>query len=160
MKKIRAVYEKYREIIQYLFWGVMTTLVSWVTFALFSLVFRGIAAELRVFGLTVSVSVLLSNVLSWICAVLFAYVTNKLWVFESKSWEPRIVWPEIIKFFSARAATGVLEIVAVPLLTAAGLDQTVFGIEGMVAKVIVTVVVVILNYVLSKLLVFRKKKDE
>lgn len=156
MKKIRDLYFKYREIVSYLFWGVMTTLVSWLTYCLFSLIFRGIAAELHVFGLTVSVAVMLSNILSWICAVLFAYVTNKLWVFESKSWEARVVWPEIAKFFSARAATGILEIVSVPLLTAAGLDRTILGIEGMLAKVIVTIVVIILNYILSKLIVFRK----
>ena len=159
MKKIRELFIKYREIISYLFWGVMTTLVSWVTYALFDLIFRGIGAELTVFGLSVSVTVLLDTVLSWICAVLFAYVTNKLWVFESRSWAREVVWPEVAKFFSSRAATGVLEIVAVPLLTALGLDQTIFGIEGMLAKIIVTVVVVILNYVLSKLIVFRTKKD-
>jgi len=157
MSRLRALYEKYREIISYLFWGVMTTLVSWVTYALFDLLFRGIAAQLHVFGLSVSVEVLLDSVLSWICAVLFAYVTNKLWVFESKSWERQVVLPEMAKFFSARAATGVLEIVGVPLLTAIGLDHTIFGIEGMLSKVIVSVIVVILNYILSKLLVFRKK---
>ena len=159
MRSLRALYEKYREIIAYLFWGVMTTVVSWLTFALFSLLLQGAEAELRVFGLTVSASVLAANILSWLCAVLFAYVTNKLWVFDSKSWAASVVWPELLKFFSARAATGILEIVAVPLLTAIGLDRTVFGVEGMLAKVIVTVVVVILNYVFSKLIVFRGKKD-
>ena len=159
MSRLRALYEKYREIISYLFWGVMTTLVSWLTYALFDLVFRGVGAQLHVFWLSISVTVLMDSILSWICAVLFAYVTNKLWVFESKSWDRQVVWPEIAKFFSARAATGVLEIVAVPLLTAIGLDQTIFGVEGMLAKVIVTVVVVILNYILSKLLVFRTKTD-
>ena len=157
MNKLKELFIRYREIISYLFWGVMTTVVSWVTYALFDLLFRGVAAELHVFGLSVSVEVLLDSVLSWICAVLFAYVTNKLWVFESKSWEKQVVLPEVVKFFSARAATGVLEIVGVPLLTALGLDQTIFGVEGMLAKVVVSVIVVILNYVLSKLLVFREK---
>lgn len=156
MDKLRELWQRYREIISYLFWGVMTTLVSWLTFALFDLVFRRIGAQLNIFGLSVSVSVLLDNILSWICAVLFAYVTNKLWVFNSKSWDRQVVLPEIVKFFSARAATGILEIVAVPLLAALGLDRPVLGVEGMLAKVIVTVVVVILNYVFSKLLVFRK----
>lgn len=159
MKSLRTLFEKYREIIAYLFWGIMTTLVSWLTFALFSLMLGGVTAQLRMFGLTVSAAVLAANILSWICAVLFAFVTNKLWVFDSKSWAARVVWPELLKFLSARAATGIFEIAAVPLLAAAGLDQTVFGVEGMLAKAIVTVVVVILNYVFSKLIVFRGKKD-
>ena len=157
MKRICALYKKYKEIIRYLFWGVMTTVVSWLTYALFALLFGGLTAEVHVFGLSVSAAVLLANALSWLCAVLFAYVTNKLWVFESKSWEMRVVWPELAKFFSSRAATGVLELVGVPLLTAVGLNQPILGVEGMLAKVIVTVVVVILNYVLSKLFVFKKQ---
>ena len=156
MKKLRGLYEKYREIISYLFWGVMTTLVSMLTYGLFALLFRSLDAELTLFGLSVSLTVVLATILSWVCAVLFAFVTNKLWVFESKSWESRVALPELAKFVSSRAATGILEVVAVPLLTAIGLDQTIFGIEGMLAKVIVTIIVIILNYVLSKLVVFRK----
>jgi putative flippase GtrA len=100
--------------------------------------------------------VLLSNILSWVCAFLFAFITNKLWVFGSKSWKPAVCLPELGKFFSARALTGVLEIIAVPLLVSLGLNQTVLGVEGMVAKVIVSVVVVVLNYIFSKLFVFKK----
>lgn len=154
MKKIRELLERYREIIAYLFWGVMTTLVSWLSYALFELLLHAVPGEL--FG--VALSIQLANILSWICAVLFAYVTNKLWVFESRSWELSLVWPEFIKFLSARAATGVLEVVGVPLLVRLGLDQTLFGREGFVAKILVSVVVIVLNYILSKLIVFRKNK--
>lgn len=156
MEKIRELFEKYREIIAYLFWGVMTTLVSWLSYALFELIFHSVQGQL--FG--VALSIQLANVLSWICAVLFAYVTNKLWVFESKSWAAAVVWPELAKFISARAATGVLELVGVPLLVRLGLDQTLFGREGFAAKILVSVVVIILNYVLSKLVVFRRKKPD
>jgi len=156
MKKLLALFEKYREIISYLFWGVMTTLVSWATYALFELIFHNIRGEL--FG--VALSIQLANVLSWVCAVLFAYVTNKLWVFGSKSWEPSVVWPELLKFLSARAATGVLEVVGVPLLVRLGLNQTLLGREGFGAKILVSIIVIILNYVLSKLVVFRKKKND
>lgn len=155
MKKLRAFLEKYREIIAYLFWGVMTTLVSWLSYALFELIFHSVPGQL--FG--VALSIQLANVLSWICAVLFAYVTNKLWVFDSKSWEASVVWPELLKFLSARAATGVLEVVGVPLLVRLGLDQTLLGREGFVAKILVSVVVIVLNYVLSKLVVFRKDRE-
>ena len=155
MKKIRALFEKYREIIAYLFWGVMTTLVSWLSYALFEFIFHAVPGTL--FG--VALSIQLANILSWICAVLFAYVTNKLWVFESKSWEAAVVWPELVKFISARAATGVLEIAGVPLLVRLGLDQTLLGREGFAAKILVSIVVIILNYVLSKLVVFRKNRE-
>lgn len=112
---------------------------------------------IELFGMEMSVVVLVSNILSWVCAFLFAFVTNKLWVFKSKSWKAEVCLPEFGKFFSARALTGVMEIVLVPLMVSLGLDQTIFGIEGMVAKVIVSVAVVILNYVFSKLFIFKSK---
>lgn len=155
MDTLRKLFVKYREIIAYLFWGVMTTLVSWATYALFEFLFHAVPGEL--FG--VSLSVHLANVLSWICAVLFAFVTNKLRVFASKSWAPSVALPELLKFFGSRLATGVVEWVGVPLLIRLGLDQTMFGREGFPAKVLVSIVVIVLNYVLSKLLVFRKKTD-
>jgi putative flippase GtrA len=135
---------KNKEIISYLFWGVMTTAVSWGTYSIF---------------VTVTKSVSAANILSWICAVLFAFVTNKLWVFQSKEWAFRIIMPEFLKFVTARLATGVMEIVGVPLLVYLGFDQKIAGIEGMLAKVLVSIIVTILNYVLSKLLVFRNKQE-
>jgi putative flippase GtrA len=140
--KVKGIIEKYKEIISYLFWGVMTTVVSWGTYSLF---------------VTVIQSVSVANILSWICAVVFAYVTNKLWVFQSREWAFCTIIPELLKFVTARLATGLLEIVGVPLLVYLGLNQRIAGIEGMAAKVFVSVIVTILNYVLSKLLVFRKK---
>ena len=155
MQKLRELFEKYREIIAYLFWGVMTTLVSWGTYALFEFLFHNVQGEL--FG--VAISIQLANVLSWVCAVLFAFVTNKLWVFNSKSWEARVAFPELGKFLASRLATGVVEWVGVPLLVRLGLDQTLFGREGFVAKILVSIIVIILNYVLSKLVVFRKSVE-
>ncbi|MCH5266898.1 MAG: GtrA family protein [Lachnospiraceae bacterium] len=140
MKRIRDFLKSHREPISYLFWGVMTTIVSWGTYSLF---------------VTVTKSVIIANVLSWICAILFAFVTNKLWVFRSMSWSPDTVLTELWTFVAARIATGFLEIAGVPFLINIGMNQRILGIEGMVAKVFVSVVVVILNYVLSKLLVFR-----
>ncbi len=151
MNGIKELYKKYKEIIGYLFWGVMTTLVSWGTFAVFSLLF-GAAIQDAVIVSSVS------NALSIVCAVSFAYVTNKLWVFASKSWSRSVVLPELAKFLSARLVTAVLEMVGVPLLVALGLDGAVLGIDGMIAKAIISVLVVILNYVFSKLFVFKKEK--
>ena len=158
-EKLRALAAEHREVIAYLFWGAMTTAVSWASYTLLALLLRGVGRELTLLGRGVSVTVLVANVFSWVCAVLFAFVTNKLRVFRSASWQRAVVLPEFAKFIASRLATGILEIVAVPALVAFGLDQAIGGVEGMVAKILVTVVVVILNYVLSKLLVFRRREE-
>lgn len=137
--------KKYKEILAYLFWGGMTTVVSWVSYSLFT------------FALPLGeYTIVTANILSWVCAVLFAFFTNKLWVFSSKCWAPDVVFPELWKFTVSRLATGVVEMLGVPLLVKIGLNQRVFGIEGMVSKMLVSIVVIILNYVFSKLLVFKK----
>ena len=140
-KFICKIYHAYKEAIDYLFWGGMTTVVSWGSYSLFVLL---------------GASVFWGNAGSWVCAVTFAFVTNKLWVFGSKSWAGNVVFPELGKFLSSRVATGVFEMVAVPALVAIGLNQTIFGIDGMVSKVVVSVAVIVLNYILSKLFVFKK----
>ena len=145
LEKIKALLNRYYEIISYLFWGGCTTVVSWGTYSVFSLL---------------SGNVFLSNALSWICAVLFAYVTNKLWVFRSKSWKKEVVVKEFSMFMSSRILTGILEIVLVPLFVRIGLTQTVFGIKGSVSKIIVSFLVIILNYVFSKLFVFKKENTK
>ena len=144
--KLCKLYHAYQEAIDYLFWGGMTTVVSWGSYSLFVLLLQGLDSV-----------VFWANILSWVCAVLFAFITNKLWVFQSKSWAADILFPELTKFLSSRIATGIFEMIAVPALVAIGLNQTIFGIDGMVSKVLVSVVVVILNYILSKLFVFKNK---
>ena len=145
MEKIKALYQKYREPISYLFFGGLTTVVSWVTYALF-------VGKL-------SMRPVPGNILSWVCAVAFAFVTNKLWVFDSKSW----AWPgwfrEALAFVAGRLFSGAVEMGGLPLLMWLGLDQPLFGIDGFAAKLVVSVVVIILNYFLSKFLVFRKKAE-
>lgn len=143
MEKIRSLLIKYREIISYLFWGVATTCVSWGSYT----VFAGV----------VNTSIWLANILSWIFAVAFAYVTNKIWVFQSKSWKRDVIIRELGLFVSTRFATGLFEIIMVPLLVYAGMDQPIFGIKGAVSKVVVSFLVVILNYIFSKLVIFNKK---
>ena len=149
MNKIKELCTKYREVISYIFWGAMTTAVSFVTYSLFTLLFTAF--------LDTAAAVLIANILSWIFAVLFAFVTNKLWVFKSKSFEKSVVLPEFLKFLSSRIATGVIEMAGLPLLVLLGLGGEMFGIEGLVAKLIINVAVIVLNYVFSKLLVFKKK---
>lgn len=134
---------KHKEIILYVIFGGLTTVVNWVTYSLF----------------VSFCSITVSNVFAWIFAVVFAYITNKIFVFEQKSWKPSIAFFEFTKFVSSRVLTGVIEIVGVDILVYLGLNQTVLGVRGMVAKVTVSIVVVILNYVFSKLIVFNKKND-
>ncbi len=132
------------EIIRYLIMGGLTTVVSWGSYALFA----------KVCGWSITAA----NIVSWICAVVFAYLTNKVWVFHSYSWKPAFILKEAALFISARLITGVIEMAGVPLLVRLGMDQKILGVKGMMAKVVVSVLVVILNYVFSKLIIFRKKR--
>ena len=146
MKRILELYKKHREIINYIVFGGCTTLVSWATYALF------------VGGM--DMEILAGKILSWICAVSFAFVTNKLWVFFSKAVDWKTWLREGVEFFASRAATGVVEVLGLPALMKLGLDASLFGVEGFAANIVVTVVVIILNYIVSKFLVFRKKNNE
>lgn len=148
MNKKQHKIELSREIILYLVFGVLTTVVSWGTYILF--------ANDKFLGLGITVS----KVLSWICAVLFAFFTNKSWVFRSTSWKAKTFFRELISFFGARAVTGALEIFGTPALVRAGVNQKIFGTKGMLANILVSIIVVILNYIFSKLLVFTKKKKK
>ena len=139
---MKELLKKYRELIIYIIVGGLTTIVNWAVYA----------AGVRLFGWSITVS----NIIAWIAAVAFAYVTNKVWVFRSYDWSLRFVFREAALFVGARLATGLFEIVAVPLLVRLGLDQQLFGVKGMWSKVIVSVVVTILNYVFSKLIIFRR----
>ena len=88
---------------------------------------------------------------------MFAYVTNKIWVFNSRSWEFNFVIKELIKFVSARLLTGFLEWFGVPFLVTIGLDYKPLGIDGGLSKIVISVLVIILNYVFSKLIIFKNK---
>lgn len=145
MKKIQELFVKYKEIIMYLIFGVGTTAVNWVIYTV-----------LVAFGNVVNLT--LANIIAWVGAVAFAYITNKLWVFESKSWSPKVVWKELGMFLGARIFSGIFEIGLFPVLVWLGMNQAIFGVEGMLAKVVISVLVIVLNYIFSKLLVFKKKE--
>lgn len=146
MEKIKSLFLKYKEVILYLFFGGCTTLVSWLSYALF----------VGALGFGVN----LGNAISWVCAVAFAFVTNKLFVFRSRAKDALTLLREAGSFAGARVFTGVLTLLGVPLLMKLGLDQSLFGTEGMAAKLLMSVIEVLLNYVFSKLFIFRKSKAE
>ena len=137
VRKIRSLLEKYWDIITYLIFGVLTTVVNYMVYL----------PAYNLLGLSASVS----NVLSWAVAVAFAYLTNKPFVFKSHDWSKETVIPELTKFISCRLASGAMETVI--LLVTVDL----LGWNGNIWKLLTQVLVVILNYVFSKLIVFRKK---
>ncbi len=144
--KIGCLLDKYREGIMYLIFGVATTVVN---FALYTVLVKLLEADMT-----------LSNGLSWVCAVIFAFVTNKIFVFQSKSMGAFLFIKEMTAFFGSRIITGIVEIILPTLLYKIGVDFDIFGIKGFSAKVTVSVIVIILNYVFSKFLVFKNKTKD
>ena len=140
-------FQKNREVLMYLFFGVMTTLVSFVT--------AGIAKNLcENAGLGKSAVSNISTVVSWICAVTFAYVTNRIWVFDSKAKGKKGIFAEMVSFYGGRLFTLFVE------MGIMWLGYDLLDINYWVTKIFANVVVLILNYVISKLFVFKKKKAD
>lgn len=136
ISKIRALIVKYWDIVSYLFFGVLTTVVNYLVYLpLYN-------------GLGMSATV--SNAIAWVVAVAFAYLTNKPFVFKSYDWSMKTVIPELAKFVGCRIGSGAMETLIL-LLTV-----DILGWNGNVWKLFTSVLVVILNYIGSKLLVFRK----
>ena len=134
---MKALLEKYRGLILYAVFGALTTAIN---IAVYALCYR-----------VLHIPNVPSNVIAWILSVLFAFITNKLYVFESKSLERGTVARELASFVGARLATGLLDLAVMFV----GVDL-LHG-PDLVFKVGSNVIVIILNYVLSKLIVFRKK---
>lgn len=145
----------------YLVFGGVTTLVSWIVYGIAIRVILnagGFGPLWKLSSETVNIDV--ANIISWIISVTVAFITNKLWVFESKSWEAALVRKEAWTFYGGRVFTGVLELVLMPLLVRWGLDMTLLGVEYFPAKMIVSVIIIILNYLLSKFISFRETPAE
>ena len=121
-----------RELVLYVVFGAFTFLVNIVTYFLFESV--------------MGINYLVSNVLAWFFSVLFAYITNRTWVFESKS--PKIL-KEMSLFFGGRIFSGVVDTVLMYLF----IDVLVLG--NTFSKIVVQIIVIVLNYVFSKLIVFK-----
>ena len=125
--------KKYESVLLYLIFGVLTTFVILFNHVLLSNI--------------------LSNGIAWVAAVIFAFITNKIWVFKSKTLEIEQVIKELIAFFSARLSTGLLDMAIMYV----GVD--LLKVNSIYSKIISGVVVVILNYIFSKLFIFRKNKE-
>ena len=109
MNTLKKLIENHKLLLDYMMWGSLTTIISWVSFSISSLL-------LTEFMKNPISAASISNVISWFCVIVFAFITNKLWVFKSKSFNKKVILPEFIKFFFTRLATGILEMLAVPIL--------------------------------------------
>jgi putative flippase GtrA len=134
-----------KEALLYIIFGGFTTLVTWGTYAAF--VWMGI--ELNI-----------SNILSWICGVSFAFVVNKWIVFQCRSTRSSDVLRELGSFFSARIFTGLIAIALFPILLALGMDGSLFGVEGFPAKIVTSIIEIALNWIFSKYMIFKKGAHE
>lgn len=138
IKLIKELCIKYKELIMYGIMGVLSTIVNIVSFTIFE----------KIFG----IPALVSNIIAWIITVIFAYITNKLYVFESKSFKKDILMKEIISFTSARIFSLLLEEAILYIFI------DIMNMNSIIVKVFSNIVVIIVNYILSKLVIFKKDK--
>lgn len=132
--------KKYRELIVYVIFGGLTTVVDFGSYTVLS----------KLFNVNDSVS----NIISWLAAVIFAFITNKLFVFESKGKGAGKLLYEFGTFFAARAFTGVVYTGGFALMTG------VWGVNDYLSKALLSVFNIVVNYIFSKLVTFRKKAAE
>ena len=152
LKKIKILATKYKELILYVVFGVLTTLVNFAVFWIFTKI---LGENLYLFN----------NAVAWVAGVIFAFVTNKLFVFESKKWNTKTIGKELPEFVGARLFSfGVEEGGMWLFVDALGFGEKSLTLLGftitgqIIAKIALAVIVVILNYFFSKFIIFKKKK--
>ena len=136
MKKYKQLWEKHKELILYVFFGGCTTLINIVSYFACRQVLH--------------MPVVPADVLAWLVSVIFAYVTNKLFVFESKSWRLRLVLKEGAEFLAARVFSLGVDVVMLYVTV------TILGWWELPMKGLANVVVIVINYIFSKWIIFRK----
>ena len=134
---LKKLIRKYKAFIAYGIFGVLTTIVNIVVY--------------HICYANLGISNTLSNIFAWIAAVTFAYLTNKVWVFESKSWKWNVLRREIPAFVGCRLATGMMDLMIMFICV------DVLKWHAMLMKMLSNVLVILLNYVFSKLVIFKKK---
>lgn len=132
-----TLFAKYKQTILYLIFGVLSTIVNILTYAFCT---RNLNIEF-----------LISNWIAWIVAVLFAYITNKFFVFESKKINIKFLIKELSSFVSCRLLSGIIEMILMYIMI------SLMSLNDFIVKIITNVVVVILNFIFSKLIIFKNK---
>lgn len=170
MTKIKEFIKNHREIVSYLFFGVMTTLVGWITYFLifwtwksaFSVAPDDTTSLVYIAGYTVA------QVLQWIAAVLFAFFTNRKWVFTEAEKNVKL-GKQFITFCGGRVITFVIDYIVTyfgamllsklfPTIVAVAILGKTLNFADLIAKFVAAVIVIISNYIFSKLFVFKNKK--
>ena len=135
---IKNLWLRYKELFFYAVFGVGATVINIVSYRVLA----------NTFG---KKYFLIANIIAWILAFIFAFITNKLFVFESKSWEAQIAMKEFVGFLSARLATGILGTVLMWLFV------SVISLDDTLSKIIINILVIIINYIASKFFIFKKE---
>ena len=131
-------YNQYREVINYLVFGGLTTVVNIVSFYIMDIM---------------GINTYVNNTIAWVLSVIFAYVTNKLFVFESKTSNRKELTKEIGSFFAARLFSYAVDMIGMYLFV------SILFINKMISKVVMNIIVIILNYIFSKLFIFNQYKN-
>ncbi len=171
MSKIKELYQKHREILMYLLFGVMTTAVGWAVYfvllwswkAIFSLPVDDTSSGMYIAGYTVA------QILQWIAAVLFAFFTNRKWVFTDADRSVSVML-QLAKFSGGRIVTFFIDYLVtlfaamgaaaiLPALTRVAIFGREWNLCEIGAKVLAAVIVIICNYIFSKIFVFKSKKS-
>lgn len=129
--------KNYKQVFLYLVFGVLTTAVN-------------VAVYYLCYNIA-HIENVVSVIIAWVLSVAFAYITNKLFVFESRSFEKSVFIPEVLSFVSCRTLTGILD-VAIMYVAVDALSG-----NSLVWKVLSNIIVIILNFIASKILIFKKK---
>ncbi len=137
LRRLYPFYEKHKEILLYLFFGLCAFIISTGSFSILNVIF--------------GVNELIANVISWILAVLFAFFTNRSWVFRSRTNTAGAFGKQLASFIGARIVTLIIEEAIIFIFI------TRMGLNSVVVKVVAQIVVIVLNYVFSKWFVFRKR---
>jgi len=135
----KSLYEKYKNIIPYALFGVLTTLVN--------------VAVYWLMAHSAGLGVMPSTIIAWIVAVLFAYITNRKWVFHSEAHTTILIIKEIVSFFICRLLTGVVDWVCMFIFV------DIIHMNDIMIKFIANIVVIVLNYIASRMLIFKHKKE-
>ncbi len=133
---MEELWKKYKDVIPYIFFGVLTTLVNIIVY--------------WIFAHPLHLQVMISTIVAWVASVLFAYITNRIWVFHSTATTSAEIMKEVVAFFSCRLATGILDWVCMYVFV------NLLAWNDLLVKCGANVLVIVLNYVASKVLIFRK----
>lgn len=139
-QKVIKLIKRYEEILKYLIIGILTTVINYIVFVI---LVNSAKIEMHT-----------SNIIAWIVSVIFAYFTNKLFVFESKSFKLKVLTKEILTFGIARIMSLLLEEAILYIFV------NLLSMNKLIIKLIANIIVIILNYILSKFIIFKNKEKE